>query len=219
MYPEKEYIMELVLATRNKKKIEEITRITNSLNIKILTLDDFPACPEVVEDGTTFEENAVKKAASVAQCTGKPSLADDSGLEVTALHGAPGTLSARYAGEPADDKKNIEKLLREMRGIEERQARFVCCIALALTDSTIHVFHGYTDGRIGEEQRGANGFGYDPVFSPSGSDRTFAEMTDDEKDAVSHRGRALDAFKRFMKQWISRLNHGSEGDRNGAGNR
>jgi XTP/dITP diphosphohydrolase len=211
--------MELVLATRNKNKIEEITRITNSLNIKILTLDDFPACPEVVEDGTTFEENAVKKAASVAQCTGKPALADDSGLEVTALHGAPGTLSARYAGEPADDKKNIEKLLQEMRGIEKRQARFVCCIAFALPDSTIHVFHGYTDGHIGEEQRGANGFGYDPVFLPRGSDRTFAEMTDDEKDAMSHRGLALNAFKDFIGQWIYRINHGSAENRTGIGNR
>jgi XTP/dITP diphosphohydrolase len=211
--------MELVLATRNKNKIGEITRITNSLNIKILTLDDFPACPEVVEDGTTFEENAVKKAASVAQCTAKPALADDSGLEVTALHGAPGTLSARYAGEPADDKKNIEKLLQEMRGIEKRQARFVCCIAFALPDSTIHVFHGYTDGYIGEEQRGANGFGYDPVFLPRGSDRTFAEMTDDEKDAMSHRGLALNAFKDFIGRWIYRINHGSAENRTGIGNR
>jgi XTP/dITP diphosphohydrolase len=194
--------VELVLATRNKKKIEEITRITNSLNIKILTLDDFPACPEVVEDGTTFEENAVKKAVSVVQYTGKPALADDSGLEVSALHGAPGTLSARYAGEPADDKKNIDKLMQVMRAIDKRGARFVCCIALALPDSKVHVFHGYIEGYIGKEPRGSHGFGYDPVFYPAGSDRTFAEMHDEEKDAMSHRGRALMAFKGFIQQWI-----------------
>jgi XTP/dITP diphosphohydrolase len=202
--------MELVLATRNRKKIEEITRITDGLEVKILTLADFPECPEVLEDGTTFEENAVKKAVSVARCSGKPALADDSGLEVAVLNNAPGTLSARYAGEPADDKRNIEKLLQEMRSIGERRARFVCCVAFALPGHTVHVFHGYTDGSIGKEQRGSNGFGYDPVFYPSGSPRTFAEMTDDEKDAVSHRGRALDAFKRFIKHWLDRNDRGIE---------
>lgn len=196
--------MELVLATRNRKKIEEIARITGGLKIKILTLDDFPECPEVVEDGTTFEENAVKKAVSVATCTGKPALADDSGLEVSALYGAPGTLSARYAGEPADDRKNIEKLLRDMSAVDKREARFVCCIVLAFPGKTVHIFNGFTDGYIGKEQKGANGFGYDPVFYPLGSIHTFAEMTAGEKDAVSHRGRALDAFKQFIAQWLDR---------------
>lgn len=198
--------MELVLATRNRKKIEEMRRITKCLNVAILTLDDFPECPEVEEDGKTFEENAVKKAVTVARCTGRPALADDSGLEVAALNGAPGTLSARYAGEPADDKKNIEKLLQVMSSIHERGARFVCCIALAFPDGTVNIFHGYTEGFLGREQRGANGFGYDPVFYPTGSDRTFAEMTDDEKDAISHRGRALDAFKQAIKQMLETVN-------------
>jgi XTP/dITP diphosphohydrolase len=204
--------MELVLATRNRKKIEEIARITNQLHVNLLTLDDFPHCPEVDEDGKTFEENAIKKAVAIAQCTGKPALADDSGLEVAALNGAPGTLSARYAGEPSDDKKNIDKLLWEMRGIENRGARFVCCIALALSDGSVHVFHGYTDGYIGEEQRGANGFGYDPVFFPSESVSTFAEMTDAEKDSISHRGRALQAFKRFISQLPDGESGGAEGN-------
>jgi XTP/dITP diphosphohydrolase len=194
--------VELVLATRNRKKIEEITRITNSLKVKVLTLDDFPGCPEVEEDGATFEENAVKKAVTIAHCTGRPALADDSGLEVSALHGAPGTLSARYAGEPADDKKNIEKLLRIMHPVDERHARFVCCIAFAVPDNKVQVFHGYVEGYIGKEPRGSHGFGYDPVFYPTGSDRTFAEMHDEEKDAMSHRGRALMAFKGFIQQWI-----------------
>ena len=202
--------MELVLATRNRKKIEEITRITNGLKVKVLTLDDFPECPEVEEDGETFEENAVKKAVTIAHCTGRPALADDSGLEVSALIGAPGTLSARYAGEPADDRKNIEKLLRVMHFIEKRDARFVCCIAFAVPGGEVRIFHGYIQGSIGKEPRGSQGFGYDPVFYPMGSDRTFAEMRDEEKDALSHRGRALMAFKSFIQQWIPGENHSTK---------
>ncbi|MBS1112348.1 MAG: rdgB [Nitrospirae bacterium] len=199
--------MELVLATRNRKKIEEILRITNGLKVKVLTLDDFPECPEVEEDGQTFEENAVKKAITVANFTGRPALADDSGLEVSALNGAPGTLSARYAGEPADDKKNIEKLLRVMHFIEKRDVKFVCCIAFAVPGSEVRIFYGYIEGSIGKEPRGSQGFGYDPVFYPMGSDRTFAEMHDEEKDALSHRGRALTAFKSFIQAWLPGENH------------
>ena len=199
--------MHIVLATRNRKKVEEIKRITAGLSISISTLDDFPGCPEVEEDGATFEENAMKKAVTVARCTGWPALADDSGLEVSALNGAPGTLSARYAGEPADDKKNIVKLLQEMHAVDKKDARFVCCIAFAVPDNKVHIFHGYIEGFIGKEPRGSHGFGYDPVFYPTGSDRTFAEMHDAEKDAISHRGRALTAFKRFIQQWIHGENH------------
>jgi XTP/dITP diphosphohydrolase len=196
--------MELVLATRNRKKVEEIRRIAAVSPISIYTLDDFPECPEVEEDGATFEENALKKATTVTRFTGKPALADDSGLEVAALNGAPGTLSARYAGEPADDRKNIEKLLRVMHDINKRDARFVCCIAFAVPDEETAVFYGYVNGYIGKEPRGYQGFGYDPVFYPMGLDRTFAEMRDEEKDAISHRGRALDAFRKFIQQWICR---------------
>ena len=192
--------MDIVLATRNKKKIGEMKRITKDMGISILTLDDFPGCPEVVEDGATFEENSTKKARAVAAFTGKAALADDSGLEVFALKGAPGILSARFAGKEADDRKNTERLLFEMRSVsmEKRGARFVCCIALAFPDGRIHTFQGYAEGTIGKEQRGSRGFGYDPVFFPEGHNRTFAEMDDAEKDALSHRGKALKALQEFL---------------------
>lgn len=192
--------MDIVLATRNKKKIEEIKRIVEDKSISILTLDNFPDCPEVKEDGTTFEANATKKALAVAKYTGKPALADDSGLEVYAMNGAPGTLSSRYAGEGADDRENIEKLLYEMRSIadEKRGARFVCCIALAFPDRSVKTFFGYVEGRIVKAPRGFNGFGYDPVFRPGGESRTFAEMNDAEKDTLSHRGKALRELQRFL---------------------
>jgi XTP/dITP diphosphohydrolase len=194
--------MDIVLATRNKKKIEEMKRIIADLSISIRTLDDFLGCPEVEEEGITFEENAVKKALTVAQYTGEPSIADDSGLEVYALNGAPGTLSARYAGEDANDRKNIEKLLFEMRSIadEKRGARFVCCIALAFPDGKVKTFTGYVEGRIGSEPRGIHGFGYDPLFYPQGHRRTFAEMTDNEKDALSHRGKALNELQKYLRE-------------------
>lgn len=194
--------MDVVLATRNKKKIEEMKRIIEDLSISIQTLDDFIGCPEVEEEGVTFEENAVKKAQTVARYTGKPSVADDSGLEVYVLNGGPGTLSARYAGEDADDRKNIEKLLFEMRSIadEQRGARFVCCIALAFPEGSVKTFFGYVEGMIGREPRGFQGFGYDPVFYPEGYNRTFAEMTADEKDALSHRGKALRKLQRYLHE-------------------
>jgi len=193
--------MDIVLATRNKRKIEEIKRITEGFSISLYTLNDFPECPDVREDGDTFEENATKKALTISAYTGKAALADDSGLEVYALYGAPGILSARYAGKDADDRSNIERLLSEMRPInkEKRGARFVCCIALALPDGSIHTFHGYAEGTIGTEPKGFRGFGYDPVFYPEGCKRTFAEMDDKEKDALSHRGKALRKVKEFLR--------------------
>lgn len=182
--------------------MEELKRIAAGLPVLFFTLDDFPSCPDVVEDGAAFEENAVKKALSAARCSGKPALADDSGLEVAALGGAPGVLSARYAGEGADDSRNVEKLLSALRGVDKREARFVCCIAFALPDGKVHIFHGVIDGCIGEEPRGSLGFGYDPVFYPAGSSRTFAEMGSEEKDSVSHRGMALEEFRRFIEQRV-----------------
>ena len=193
--------MEIVLATRNKKKVEEIKRITEGMAVTIFTLDDFPGCPEVEEDGATFEENAVKKAVTVAQFTGKPALADDSGLEVNALNGAPGTHSARYSGHGANDRKNTEKLLSEMLFLvkSDRKARFVCSIALAMPDEKVLTFNGYSEGSIGTEPKGANGFGYDPVFYPEGADRTFAEMSAEEKDSLSHRGNAIRKLQRYLR--------------------
>ncbi len=196
--------MEIVLATRNKKKLDEMKRILAGLPISILSLDDFQGCPEIHEDGDSFQKNAVKKAIVVAKYTQKPALADDSGLEVYALNGAPGVLSARYAGKEANDRKNIEKLLYEMRSFagKERKARFVCFIAIAFPDEKVQVFSGYTEGIIGKEPKGIRGFGYDPVFYPEGSDRTFAEMSDEEKDVISHRGRALNEFRKYIKEKI-----------------
>ncbi|MCG2709965.1 MAG: XTP/dITP diphosphatase [Thermodesulfovibrionales bacterium] len=194
--------LNIVLATRNKKKIDEIKRIVKDMPVTIYTLDDFPGCPEVQEDGKTFEENAVKKASAVSKYAKMPALADDSGLEVYALGGAPGVFSARYAGEGADDRKNYEKLLREMSSLpgDKRVGRFVCVMALAFPDSRVETFSGYAEGLIGKEPKGANGFGYDPVFYPKGHERTFAEMFDKEKDLLSHRGMALGRLYDFLKR-------------------
>jgi XTP/dITP diphosphohydrolase len=194
--------MEIVLATRNKKKVEEIRRITEGLPVTVLSLDNFPDCPETIEDRDTFEGNAVKKAVEVAVCTGKMSLADDSGLEVEALGGAPGVYSARYApdAESGNDPKNYLKLLKDLTNIppQARIARFVCCLALAYPDGRTRTFFGYSRGRIGFEPSGKKGFGYDPVFLPEGFDRTFAEMTSEEKDALSHRGKAIEKLAEFL---------------------
>lgn len=196
--------MNIVLATRNKKKVDEIKRIVRDMPAAIYTLDDFPGCPEVEEDGKTFEENAVKKAKAVSKYTKMLALADDSGLEVYALGGAPGVFSARYAGEGASDRENTEKLLNEMSSVpnDNRGTRFVCVIALAFPDSRVETFSGYAEGRIGTEPKGANGFGYDPVFYPKGHERTFAEMSDKEKDLLSHRGAALARLYDFLKRGL-----------------
>ncbi len=185
--------LELVIATRNKKKVEEIRRILDGLPVTLYSIDDFPGCPEVEEDADTFEGNAMKKALAVARFAGRPAIADDSGLEVYALNRAPGVFSARYAGPDSNDQKNREKLLSEMNGIEKdkRGARFVCYVALAFPDGKVESFEGYVEGSIGTEPRGSSGFGYDPIFYPTGYDRTFAEMSAGEKDALSHRGMAL----------------------------
>jgi XTP/dITP diphosphohydrolase len=193
--------MNIVLATRNKKKAEEMNRILagTGVSFQILTIDDFPECQDVKEDGDTFEANAVKKAVYISECTKATAIADDSGLEVDALNGAPGIFSARYAGESADDEANQRKLLNEMKEVpyEKRSARFVCCIAIA-SKGEVKTFLGYVEGRIGTEPRGRKGFGYDPVFYPQGYDRTFAEMSNDEKNAISHRGRAIRELQKYL---------------------
>jgi XTP/dITP diphosphohydrolase len=194
--------MEIVLATRNKKKVEEIRRIAADLPIIILSLDSFPECPETEEDRDTFEGNAVKKAVEVCKCTGKPALADDSGLEVEALGGAPGVYSARYAGNAGggNDVRNYEKLLFELKNVpdEKRGARFVCCMALAFPDGSLKIFFGYAAGSIGHGPKGETGFGYDPVFIPKGYKNTFAEMSGEEKDKLSHRGKSLEKIADFL---------------------
>jgi XTP/dITP diphosphohydrolase len=200
--------MDIILASRNRKKIEELKNIIQACgfsgkeaSVNIHTPDEFPQCEEVEEDGATFEANAIKKAAYIFECSGMTAVADDSGLEVDELDGAPGVFSARYAGEVTDDWANLEKLLREMKDVpdQRRRARFVCCIALA-DRSGIKTFIGYVEGRIGKEPRGEKGFGYDPVFYPEGHDRTFAEMSDEEKSSMSHRGRALRELQSYLKE-------------------
>lgn len=192
--------MDIVLATKNRKKAAEMSRIFKGCDLRFLTLEAFPGCPDVEEDGRTFRANALKKGHAVARFTGHPALADDSGLEVTALGKAPGVYSARYAGEDADDRRNLKKLLREMRGLQdgEREARFVCCMAFVLPDGHQKTFTGYVRGRIGKREKGDNGFGYDPVFYPEGHARTFAEMDASEKDSMSHRGRALKKLFHYL---------------------
>ena len=198
-------IMDIVLATRNKKKVEEIKKILGGVisggDINIFTLDDFQQCLEVEEDGDTFEANAVKKAVYISKCAGMTAIADDSGLEVYALNGAPGVFSARYAGESADDRANCKKLLHEMTGLpdKKRKARFACCIAIASGDD-VKTFFGYAEGKIGRVPHGKKGFGYDPLFYPEGHSRTFAEMSDDEKNALSHRGKALNELQKYLKE-------------------
>lgn len=190
----------LVMATRNRKKVEELRRILAGLPVELRSLDDFPGCPEVVEDADSFHGNALKKALAVAKFTKMPALSDDSGLMVDALGGYPGVFSARYAGEGAGDRENLEKLLRDMAGVADgrRNARFVCSIVLALPDGRTETFEGTVEGRIGREARGENGFGYDPVFYPGGGERTFAEMSPSEKDGMSHRGSALGKLRQYV---------------------
>ncbi len=191
---------ELVIATRNRKKVEEIRRILGGLDVELRSLDDFPGCPDVEETGETFAENAALKARAVAAYTGKAALADDSGLVVDALGGEPGVRSARYAGQGATDGQNLRKLLYELRGTPEeaRTARFVCVVALAGPDGTVRSFEGTVEGRVGREPLGVSGFGYDPVFYPEGHGRTFAQMSPAEKDGMSHRGRALRKLKEHL---------------------
>lgn len=199
--------MDIILASRNKKKIRELKKIIEEgiasqeeTTINILTPDDFPQCEEVEEDGDTFEANAIKKAVYVSKCSGLTAIADDSGIVVDALDGAPGVYSARYAGEDSDDMANNRKLLDELKDVpdEKRTGRFACCIALSTGDKVV-AFMGHVEGKIGRENRGDNGFGYDPLFFPEGHDRTFAEMTADEKHSMSHRGRALQKLQEYLK--------------------
>ncbi len=181
---------ELVLATRNRGKVAEIKQLLQERPIIIRTLDDFPEVPEIVEDAATLEGNALKKAEVVHRITGLPVLADDTGLEVDALDGRPGVFSARYAGPTATDAENRRRLLQEMEAKANRKARFRTVVVL-IDEEGVHTFEGICEGVIGTEERGELGFGYDSVFIPEGYSRTFAELTPEEKNAVSHRGRAL----------------------------
>lgn len=188
----------IVLASSNPHKVEELRATLAPLNIELKSSADFPGLDEVVEDAPTLQGNALKKAEYLFEMTGLPSLADDTGLEVDALDGAPGVYSARYAGEKATYEDNVQKLLREMKGQKDRKARFRTALVF-MNPSGSFIFNGICDGSIRREESGSGGFGYDPVFEPAGYSVTFAELDQDEKNAISHRGRAVQQFIAFLQ--------------------
>jgi len=181
----------LVIATRNKGKIEEFKSLFSGFPISMKSLNDFGPIPEPVEDGRTFEDNAYKKAHFTARVLGFPALADDSGLTVAALGGAPGVFSARYAGEGAGDEANIRKLLKAMEGVRDRKAAFECVVSIAVPRGPALTYEGRCEGEISTDPGGQNGFGYDPVFFYPPLGKTFAELSREEKNLVSHRGKAV----------------------------
>ncbi len=195
-------MLELLLATRNKGKKREILGLLGDLPIKILSLDDVPGAPDVVEDGETFRANAVKKAVELAAFSKRLTLADDSGLEVDALGGTPGVRSARFASENATDKDNNRKLLEMLRAIpeERRGASYRCAIAVASPEGLIDVVEGSCEGRIGVEEKGFNGFGYDSLFVRLDYNKTFGELDPSIKNRISHRARALERAKLILEK-------------------
>lgn len=189
----------VLLATRNQAKLAELRRILDTADlgsIEVVGLTDVAEFTEKPETGTTFAENALAKARDAAAATGLPAIADDSGLTVDALNGMPGVLSARWSGRHGDDRANLELVLAQLADVpdERRGAAFVCAAALAVPGGVETVVHGEWRGRVIREARGSNGFGYDPIFVPEGEKRTSAELTPEEKDAASHRSRALRAL-------------------------
>lgn len=185
----------LVLATANPHKVTELTRIlaVGHVDVRVSSLAEFSGAPEVAETGATFAANALLKAHAIADFTGLPAVADDSGLCVDALNGMPGVLSARWSGRHGDDEANLRLLLAQLADVpdERRGAQFVCAAALVLPGGREHISEGVVTGRLIREARGQNGFGYDPIFVPDGADITTAEMDPADKDRISHRGKAL----------------------------
>jgi XTP/dITP diphosphohydrolase len=201
----------LLVATRNAGKVRELRRLLAELEgVELVGLDGFADVPDVVENAATFEGNAAKKAREMAAATGLPTLADDSGLEVDALGGAPGVRSARYAGRHGDDEANNDRLLRELSGVPdaERTARFRCALAFADPDGPLGdeviVVHGVVEGRITHARRGEGGFGYDPLFELAGDTRTTAELSAEEKNAVSHRADAARRMRSRLRDYLAR---------------
>ncbi|MFP4039857.1 MAG: XTP/dITP diphosphatase [Desulfosudaceae bacterium] len=195
----------LVVATRNPGKTGEIRSLLSGQDVIIKDLTDFGPIPEITEDGLTFDENAYKKAGFAARVLGLPAMADDSGLVVKALDGAPGVFSARYAGEKATDEDNCRKLLVEMAGQEDRRAAFECVISIAVPTGAALTYEGRCQGEITTEPVGTSGFGYDPIFYFPPLQKTFAQLDSQEKNRVSHRGKALqevvDEFDKVLT-WI-----------------
>ncbi len=198
--------MKLILATRNLDKVREIGQLLADFNLEILSLADFPEIPDIIEDGLTLLENADKKASTVHELTGHLTLADDTGLEVAALGGKPGVYSSRYAGEQASYAENVDKLLRELRGIPESQraARFRCVISI-VADNFHKNAEGFCEGIITTKKKGTGGFGYDPIFWVPEYQQTFAEMELVLKNKISHRGQALRKAKRELASYLKRF--------------
>lgn len=195
--------MEVVIATRNLDKIKEIKEILKDIKIKIFTFHNFPGFPEIRE-GNNLKDNALLKARTIAKFTGKIALADDSGLEVTALKGAPGAFSSRFAGENASYEDNNRRLLSllEKVPLKKRNAVFRCVMAITDPQGREEVVEGICEGRIVENPRGFQGFGYDPLFQPKGFKKTFAQMSLKEKNQISHRAKALKKAKLVLKKWM-----------------
>ena len=192
---------EIVLATRNRHKGEELTALLGDLNIRIRTLADFPEAPEVEEDGVTCEANAIKKATEIARATGLTAVADDTGLEVDALGGRPGVYAARYAGEGATYEDNCRKLIQELSGVprERRTARFITVAAIAVPGEPAQVASGSLEGTITEAPAGSGGFGYDPVFYVPEVGATLAEISAEQKNRISHRAKAFLQAKELLR--------------------
>ena len=200
-------MQELLVATRNKKKLEEIKDLLRDLNLKITSLADYPDCPEIEEDGKTFSANALKKAATIALAAKKLTLGEDSGLQVKALKNAPGIYSARFSGPGATDGKNNAKLLKLLKGVpmKKRQARYRCYAALVDEKRIVDVVNGSCSGLIALKSKGKNGFGYDPLFLIPRYGKTFGELSPNVKSQMSHRARALKKFKAVLTSHLSRL--------------
>ena len=198
--------MELVVATKNTKKLKEIKEILKGLDLKITSLAAYPNSPRIVENGMSFQENAIKKAVKIAKFTGKLTLGEDSGLCVDALGGAPGIYSSRFSGREKSDDKNNQKLLKVMKGItpKYRKAHYVCAVALADKNGLIGVVGGRCNGAIGFELKGTTGFGYDPLFIIPSRKKTFAQLGENFKHKVSHRFRALKKARKPLSTYLAR---------------
>ena len=194
--------MKIVFASRNEGKVKEIRAMLQDIDVKLVSLNNYNNAPEIIEDGESFLENALKKAKIVAEFTGETVLADDSGLQVDVLGGAPGIYSSRYAGENASDEENVAKLIAGLKGIpqEKRGASFFCVLVLYRIDGSYDCFEGKWRGQIIDEPRGNNGFGYDPVFMVPELKMTAAELPAAIKNKVSHRGQALAQLKRSLRE-------------------
>lgn len=200
-------MLQLLAATSNKNKIREFQEMFSEITdkITIVSPDIMGGLPELIENGTTFEENSAMKAEQASRYADMAAFADDSGLVVDALNGEPGINSARYAGPDATDTERLTKLLENMEGKADRKARFVCVISLAYRGNLVAQFRGEVEGVITDAPKGANGFGYDPIFIPDGYDQTFAELGPEVKDAISHRGKAFKLAAEFVKSELATM--------------